>query len=207
MESVGRRLVRNMVRILVADVAGPQQRGHRLSGPGWAVVDERDERMVAEGLPPGRGGVLLVGVCKDEHAVDVHDHLPVGGRSVRPGQFSDARPYFGPRRPDRSERHRACCGEGIDESGDCGLGCHRAEYIRFGPQHGDVGEAIPAQSDSERDIQEDLGQVVNGPRLAPRCQCRRYRGVQAHLADRLDQQHRPGLRDRPLPPPSTRTRG
>ena len=74
-----------------AGVAGPQQRGHRLSGTGLAVVDERDERVMAEGLLPGRGGVLLLGVREDEHAVDVHDHLPVGGRTVRPGQLPDPR--------------------------------------------------------------------------------------------------------------------
>jgi hypothetical protein len=34
---------------------------------------------------------------------------------------------------------------------------------------------------------------VHGPRLAPRRQRRGYRGVQAGLADRLDQQHGPGL--------------
>lgn len=35
-----------------------------------------------------------------------------------------------------------------------------------------------------------------GPQLVPRRRRRRYRGVQTGLADRLDQQYRPGRRDR-----------
>lgn len=180
-----------------AGVAGPQQGSHRLSGPGLAVVDERDERMMAEGLLPGRGGVLLLGVREDEDTVDVHDHAAVGGRAVRPGQLPDPRAYFGSGRADRGEGLRSGCGEGVDERGDRGVGCHRAEHIGLGPQHDDVGEAVPAQSCRERDIQQDLARVVHRPRLAPRRHGRRYRGVQTHLADRLDQQHGPGLRDHP----------
>ncbi|GGK29188.1 hypothetical protein GCM10011583_71370 [Streptomyces camponoticapitis] len=180
-----------------ACVAGPQQRGHRLSGTCLAVVDERDERMMAEGLLPGRGRVLLLGVRKDQHAVDVDDHVTIGGRTARPGQLPDPRPYFGPRRPDRGERLRSGCGEGVDETGDRGIGCPRAEHVGLGPQHGDIGEAVPAQSDPERGIQQDLARVVHCPRLAPRGQCHRYRVVQAGLANRLHTQHRPGLRDHP----------
>lgn len=39
--------------------------------------------MLAEGLLPGRGGVLILGVRKDQHAVDVHDHRAVAGWTVR----------------------------------------------------------------------------------------------------------------------------
>jgi hypothetical protein len=74
-----------------------------------------------------------------------------------------------------------------------GVGGHRSEHTRLGPQHGDIGQAVPAQSCCERDIEEDLARVVHRPRLAPRRQGRRYRAVQTGLADRLDQQHRPGL--------------
>ncbi|MDQ0795023.1 hypothetical protein QFZ58_003511 [Streptomyces sp. B1I3] len=47
------------------------------------MVDERDERMTAEGLLPDRDGVLLPGVCRDQHAVDVHYHLAVSGSAIR----------------------------------------------------------------------------------------------------------------------------
>ncbi|GAB2932375.1 hypothetical protein GCM10027028_34790 [Streptomyces sundarbansensis] len=46
-----------------ACVAGPQQRGTRFAEFGLAVVDERAEGVVTEGLPPGRGDVLFVGLC------------------------------------------------------------------------------------------------------------------------------------------------
>lgn len=62
--------------------------------------------MMTEGLPPRRGGVLLLGVREDQHAVDVHDHAVVGGRSVFTGQRPDPRAYFGSRRADHSERSR-----------------------------------------------------------------------------------------------------
>ena len=180
-----------------ARVAGPQQGGHRLPGPGLAVVDERDERVMAEGLLPGRGGVLLLGVGEDQHAVDVHDHAAVGGRTARTGQVPDPLAYFGTCVPDRREGLRAGGGEGVDETGDRRIGSHRAEHVRLGPQHADVGQAVPAECDGQGHIQQDLARVVHRPRLAPRRQRRRYRGVQAGLADRLDQQHRPGLRDHP----------
>lgn len=45
-------------------VAGPQQRGGRLTGTGLAVVDERDERTMAERLLPGPSGILLLGVSQ-----------------------------------------------------------------------------------------------------------------------------------------------
>lgn len=50
---------------------------------------------MAEGLFPGRGCVPLLGVRKGQHAVDVHGHLPVRGRSVGPGQLPDPRSYSG----------------------------------------------------------------------------------------------------------------
>lgn len=67
--------------------------------------------------------------------------------------------------------------------------------LGLGPQHRRVRQAIPTRSDRERDIQQDLARVVRCPRLAPRRECRRYRATQSGLEYRLDQQHRPGLRD------------
>lgn len=56
-----------------------------------------------EGLLPGRGGVLLLGVRQHEHPVKVHDHLPVGirrrGASQLPHVFAD----LGSRGPDRCQ--------------------------------------------------------------------------------------------------------
>jgi hypothetical protein len=92
---------------------------------------------------------------------------------------------------------RAGRGESIDETGERRIGGHRAEHLRLGPQHADVGQAVSAERDGQGYLQQDLARVVHRPRLAPRRQRRRYRGVQAGLADRFDQQHRPDLRDHP----------
>ena len=122
---------------------------------------------------------------------------PSASGASRAGQRPDTCADFGPRRADRGERLRAGGGEGVDQAGDGRVGGHRAEHGRLGPQHGDIRQAVPAQRDRQRDIQQDLARIVHRPRLAPRRQRRRYRRVQAGLADRLDQQHRPGLRDHP----------
>ncbi|GAB2895272.1 hypothetical protein GCM10027074_73720 [Streptomyces deserti] len=66
-------------------------------------------------------GVLLLGVCEDEHAVDVHDHAVTGGRTVLTGQLPYPLANFGSRHADRGERLRPGCGEDVDEPGDRGL--------------------------------------------------------------------------------------
>ena len=43
-----------------ARVAGPQHQGQRLPVPGFAVVGRGGHRVMAEGLLPGRGGLLLL---------------------------------------------------------------------------------------------------------------------------------------------------
>jgi hypothetical protein len=35
-------------------------------------------------------------------------------------------------------------GEGVDEPGDGRVGGHRSEHDRLGPQHRDIGQAVPA---------------------------------------------------------------
>jgi hypothetical protein len=45
----------------------------------------------------------------------------------------------------------------------------------LGPQRGDIGQAVLAQSCRERDIQQDLARAVHRPRLAPGRQRCRYR--------------------------------
>jgi hypothetical protein len=58
-----------------------------------------------------------------------------------------------------------------------------------------IGQAVPAQRDGERDIQQDLARIVHRPALPPRLKRCRYRRIQTGLADRLRQEHRAGLRD------------
>jgi hypothetical protein len=51
----------------------------------------------------------------------------------------------------------------------------------------------------ERHIQGGLARIMHRPRLAPRCQRRRYRLIQTGLADRLHKQHSAGLGDHSAP--------
>ncbi|GAA2109176.1 hypothetical protein GCM10009802_05410 [Streptomyces synnematoformans] len=57
------------------------------------------------------------------------------------------------------------------------------------------GVTVPAHRDCQREVQEDLPGIMDGPRLPPGRQRRGYRLVQARLADRLRQRNRTGLRD------------
>ena len=55
-----------------AGVAGAQQPGQGLAAGDLGAVQERQQRVVAVGLLPGRGGtVLVVGVIDDQGGVDV----------------------------------------------------------------------------------------------------------------------------------------
>ena len=57
--------------------------------------------------------------------------------------------------------------------------------------HSDAFDTI----DGECYVQQDLARIVHRPRLPPWLKRRRYPRIQTGLADRLDQQHRPSLRN------------
>ena len=178
-------------------VAGPQQAGDRLSGSFTAVVDEREQRVVAEGLLPGRGGVFFLGVRQDQHAVDVHDHIVVRVRCGLAGRPPDPIADFGPCPPDGCQCAGAGCGKGVDQSGDRRIGGHRSEHAGLRSQHGHVRQAVPARGHGKREIQQDLAGVMHRPGLAPRRERHRQPGGQARAARCLHQQDPAGLRDDP----------
>jgi hypothetical protein len=159
------------------------------------VVDEREQRVMAERLLPGLGGVLLLGVREDQHSVDVHDHLAARVRGRLAGQPPHAVADVGPRPADRREGTGPGRGEGVDQAGDGRVGGHRTEHGGLGPQHRGIGQAVAAQGYGECDVQQDFARVMDRPGLAPRRQCRRYCRVQPCLAGGLDQQYSAGLRD------------
>lgn len=134
---------------------------------------------------------------QDEDAVDVHDHLPARVRLCFTGQPPYVFAYFSTggaqccQDPPSARRQR------VDQPGDREVGGYRPEHGRLSPQQAHVGQAVPAVCHRERDIQQDLARIVNRPGLPPRLKRRRYRRVETGLADRLDQQHGPGLRDDP----------
>lgn len=160
-----------------------------------AVVDEGRQRVMAVGLLPGRGRVLLAGVRDHAAAVEVDRDLSTGVRGVlarqRPGPAAD----FGPCGPDGLQGFLTGGGEGLDQTGAGRIEGDRAEDGQLTPQHRDVREAVPAKRGRQSDVQEDLARIVDGPRLPPRNQSCGYGLVNVGLADCFDEQDRPGLGD------------
>jgi hypothetical protein len=165
------------------------------TGSARSVVEEGRQGVMAVGLLPGRGRVLLVGMRDHEDTVEIDDDLAVGVGGVLAGQRPGTMTDFGACGPDGLQGFVAGCGEGVDQAGDGRVGGDRAEEGRLTPQHRDVREAVPAQCDRQCDVQKGLAGVVDGPRFAPRSQSCGYRLVKARLADRLQQQDRTGLRE------------
>lgn len=87
-----------------------------------AVVDEREQRVVAERLLPGRGGLLLLRMGQDQHLVNVHHRLAAGIGGRLPGQPPD--PLARARRIAVSARGPGPS-EGVDEVRDSRIGGHR----------------------------------------------------------------------------------
>lgn len=71
---------------------------------------------------------------------------------------------------------------------------------RLGPEHGDIGQTVPAQRHRERHVQRGVARIVHRPLLAPWRQRRCYRAVQAGLAG----PSRPAAPPRPARPPRCR---
>jgi len=49
-----------------------------------------------------------------------------------------------------------------------GVGGHRPEHAGLFPQEGEIGEAVPAERDGHRQIEQDLAGIMGGQRFAPR---------------------------------------
>jgi hypothetical protein len=86
-----------------------------------------------------------------------------------PPASSHARgPRGGCRRRDRGQRRRGVGGEPIDQPGHRRTGGHRTEHLRRGPQLCDVGQAVTADRQRHRQIQQHLARIVPGQRRPPR---------------------------------------
>jgi hypothetical protein len=100
---------------------------------GLPVVNERDERVMAEDLLPRWSSVPLLGARRHQHSVDIHDHRTVGGRGIRPGQQSYSGSYLRSCRADRRQSLRPVRGVGADQAGEGWIGGHQPEHPRLGP--------------------------------------------------------------------------
>ena len=181
-------------------VPGPQHDGQRLTGPPGAVVGEDGQGMEAEGLLPGRRGLVLLRARGHDRRVDVHRDQPAvrAGRGVA-GQRPGPLPGGGPRRADRLQRRGASAASRADQPGDHRVGGHQAEQFRLRAQHRDISQAVPAQRQRHRQIRDDLPRVVHRPGGPPPCKRRRQATVQARYPQRLGQQQPARLGHDPRP--------
>ena len=184
-------------------VAGPQQHPDRLPGALAAVVDERGQRMMAEPALERRRRRLLVRMGGHQRGVDVDDHRTavIGGviRSGRPGPRPHHLAGRGPCRVDRRAAAVGVAGQRADQPRDRRVRRDAAEDLRGGAQDRDVGQAVPAQRERHRQVQQDLGRVVDRGRPPPSLERDRQRPVQPGRADGVDQQHRTGVRHHARP--------
>jgi len=191
-------VVRSSVR---AGVALSEHHRQRLTRACLAVIGEGQQRVEPEAFLECRGRQLLVRVRRDQGGVDVDHHrvLRVGG--VVGGVLTRAGPHPGPgRRPrgvDRRQRAVGVAGEGVDQPRHSRIRGHRTEHRRLRAQHRDIGQAVTAHRQRNRQIGHDLARIMPSQRLPPRSERLRQHAIQAGGADRLDQRHRPCLRDDP----------
>ena len=71
------------------------------------------------------------------------------------------------------QRPRRVRGQRADQPGDHRVRGHRPGQLRLGPQHRDIGQAVPAQRQRHGQVGQDFPRVVHRPRRPPPGQARR----------------------------------
>lgn len=157
------------------------------------VVDEAHQWMVPEGLFAGRSGVLLLWNASAQppgpgprSPVRLHPAPRDQPTSAPFNDLSLARSGSSPGPPVRSR-------PGVDQSRDRWTRGHRPEHARPRSQHPDIGQGVPADTNREGHIHQDLPRIMHRPLLPPRRQGRRYHLAQPGHKDLLNQQHATGL--------------
>jgi hypothetical protein len=174
----------------------------RLSGAVLAMVEERTHRVKAVAALVGRLGAFLVRVRGHQRRVDVHDHLPTVPAPRGAGQ----RPTLGPHRgpgigtclADCGDRSIDIAGKGSEQPRDSRIGGHIAEHRWLGAYRRDIGQAVTAERDRGRHIEQHLARIMLSTIRPPRRQRHRQTTVQAGRTDRLQQQQRSRGRDQRL---------
>ena len=160
-------------------VAGAQQDGQRLAGSAGAVVGEHRLRVEPERLLPRGRGLVLLRARGHDRRVDIDgDQAATCSRRGVPAQRPGPLPGRSARGPDRGQRPRRVRRQQADQARYHRVGGHRPEQGRLGAQRRDVGQAIPAQRQSHRQVSDDLPRVVHRPRRLPPSQRGGQAGVQ-----------------------------
>lgn len=124
--------------------------------------------------------VLLLTVGSDQRSIDVDDQriLSIGVvvRGVFASQFPHPGPGCCPGLVDRCQGPVDVAGKGLDDPGDRRIRCHRPVKVGFVAECCGIGQGVTTKSESDREIEKDLGWIMNGEGLLPRCQ-RRFQMV------------------------------
>jgi hypothetical protein len=154
-----------------ATPAWPQHDREWFSGALAAVVNERTQGVKSVASFERGCGVLLVRVRVQQGGVQIDDHRPVCADVVVGGMVAGQCPGGGPclraGGVHRGQDPVRVAGQGVHEPGDRGIGGDQSEQVWFGPQAGDVGQAVATQGQRDRQIAEDLGRVMDRGRTPP----------------------------------------
>ena len=159
------------------------------------AVQERQQRMEAEGLLPGRGRVLLLRVRDRDRGVEVDPQLcieivQIRARPSRPRLLAG----LGARHPDRVQVRLVDPVQHPPRRGHRG---HRPEQLLAVAQHRDPRHRVRAVGDRHRQIGEHPPRRVDRRPGVGVDQSGRDPGDQAGLLGQLPQQTHPGVRHHP----------
>ena len=130
--------------------------------------------------------------ARHQRGVDIDDHLAAITAARTPGQrpapcpHRCARPGTGS--PDRGQRGIDVRGQSSDQPGHRRIRGDRAEHLRLRTDRGHISQAVAAERDRGRDIEQHLARIMNRTIRAPRPQHPRQRRMQTRQPDGLPQQ-------------------
>ena len=157
-----------------ASVSLSEHEGKRFTRPGSAVICEGQQRVEPEAFLKGRGREFLVRMRGDQRRVDVDDDRVIDVGAVVRGVLAGCGPHpcpgRGTRGIDRLQHPVRVSGQGIDQPRHRRVRGHRPEHRRLGTQHRDVGQAVPADRECDRQIGHDLARIMPRQRSAPPAQ-------------------------------------
>jgi len=167
-------------------LADPQQTGELLTSSPRPVVKERQQRVAPERAFPRRGGAFLLRVRQHDRGVQVDPDRPVG--PDRRAQLPDPLACLRPGLPHRGQRGRGGGGQRGDQARHGRLGRHVGEQVGLRAHHSNVGQAVTAQRDRDRQVQQHLAWIVHGTSSSPRPQPLAQRLVKPNSSSGLDEQ-------------------
>jgi hypothetical protein len=172
--------------VVRAGLARPEHRGQALPGATQAVVGEGQQRGEPEAPLEGGLRTFLVRVRVDQRRVQVDDQPPV--RRGHRLQLPDLRSRLRPGAAERGQRGVRVGGERGDQPRHGRVRGHVTEQLRLAADRGQVGQAVTAQRDRDREIEQHLARIVPGTDRSPRRERLRQGARQPHQLSGLQQQ-------------------